>query len=217
MGSVLTAHRLSCSAAYGPSVPWPGTKPASSASQGRIHNHWITRKVPTVNQICSFQAHCTLPQQTGALNLDVSVLVHQLVGHSLWPQGSSIHGILQARLLGWVAISFCRGSFRPRNQTWVSCIAGRFFTVWATREAPSKTGEESMMNKQTLLRCLYHKNPVFLDPPVAQWLRLHIPNAQGWDLIAGWGTRPHMPQPKVPHATTMSRCSQINFFKKIGK
>ena len=44
-------------------------------------------------------------------------------------------GILQARILEWVAISFSRGSFQPRNQTWVSYIAGRFFTVWATREA----------------------------------------------------------------------------------
>ena len=52
------------------------------------------------------------------------------------PPGSSVHGILQARKLEWVAIPFSRGSSRPRNQTWVSCIAGRFFTIWATREAP---------------------------------------------------------------------------------
>ena len=49
--------------------------------------------------------------------------------------GSSIHGIFQARVLEWVAISFSRGSSQPRNQTWVSRIAGRRFTVWATREA----------------------------------------------------------------------------------
>ena len=44
--------------------------------------------------------------------------------------------ILQARILEWVAIPFSRGSFGPRDQTHVSCIAGRFFTVWV-REAPS--------------------------------------------------------------------------------
>ena len=44
--------------------------------------------------------------------------------------GSSVHGILQARILEWVAISSSRGSCRPRNQTQVSCIAGRFFTNW---------------------------------------------------------------------------------------
>ena len=49
--------------------------------------------------------------------------------------GSSVRGILQARILEWVAISFTRGSSRPRLHTWVSCIAGSFFTVWATREA----------------------------------------------------------------------------------
>ena len=44
------------------------------------------------------------------------------------PQASSVHGILQARMLACVAISFSRGSSWPRNWTWVSCIAGRFFT-----------------------------------------------------------------------------------------
>ena len=52
--------------------------------------------------------------------------------------GSSIHGILQARILEWVAIPFSRGSFRPRDWTQVSCITGRFFTIWATREAPGE-------------------------------------------------------------------------------
>ena len=51
------------------------------------------------------------------------------------PPGSSVHGILQARMLEWVAISFSRGSSWPRDWTQVSCIAGRCFTLWATREA----------------------------------------------------------------------------------
>ena len=42
--------------------------------------------------------------------------------------GSSIHGILQARILEWVAISFSRDSSLPKNPTGVSCIAGKFFT-----------------------------------------------------------------------------------------
>ena len=50
--------------------------------------------------------------------------------------GSSVHGIFQARVLEWVATSFSRGSSRPRDRTWVSRIAGRCFTIWATREAP---------------------------------------------------------------------------------
>ena len=50
--------------------------------------------------------------------------------------GSSVHGILQARILEWVAISFSRGSSRPRDRTPVSHIGGRRFNLWATREAP---------------------------------------------------------------------------------
>ena len=45
------------------------------------------------------------------------------------PPGFSVHGILQARRLEWVAMPFSRGSSQPRDQTFVSCIAGRFFTV----------------------------------------------------------------------------------------
>ena len=48
--------------------------------------------------------------------------------------GSSVHGIFQARVLEWVAISFSRRSSQPRDWTWVSCTVGRRFTVWATRE-----------------------------------------------------------------------------------
>ena len=48
------------------------------------------------------------------------------------PPGSSVHGILQTRILEWVAIPFSRGSSWPRDWTWVSYIAGRFFSVRAT-------------------------------------------------------------------------------------
>ena len=54
------------------------------------------------------------------------------LGHRL--PGSSVHGILQARILEWVAIPFSRGSSQPRDQTWVFCTAGRFVTIWVTKE-----------------------------------------------------------------------------------
>ena len=60
--------------------------------------------------------------------------------------GPSVHGVLQARTLEWVAVPFSRGSSWPRDRTWVSCIAGRFFTIWVTREAPL---------------CSYHIFPLF--------------------------------------------------------
>ena len=49
--------------------------------------------------------------------------------------GPSVQGISQTRILEWVVISFFRGSSQPGDQTQVSCIAGRFFTIWATRKA----------------------------------------------------------------------------------
>ena len=52
------------------------------------------------------------------------------------PPGSSVHGISQARILESVAILLSRGPSWPQDRTWVSCIAGRFFTIWATMEAP---------------------------------------------------------------------------------
>ena len=51
------------------------------------------------------------------------------------PMDYTVHGILQARILEWVAISFSSGSSKPRDWTQVSCFAGGFFTCWAVREA----------------------------------------------------------------------------------
>ena len=59
---------------------------------------------------------------------------------ALW---DPVHGILQARILEWVAIPFSRGSSQPRNRTQVSHIAGGFFTSWATREVKN-TGMGSL-------------------------------------------------------------------------
>ena len=57
------------------------------------------------------------------------------------PPGSSVHGILQARILEWVAIPFSRVSSQLRDQTGVSHSAGRFFTIWVTREATNYSSE----------------------------------------------------------------------------
>ena len=52
------------------------------------------------------------------------------------PMDNSVHGILQARILEWVAFPFSGGSSQSRNKTQVSCIPGGFFSSWATRETP---------------------------------------------------------------------------------
>ena len=56
------------------------------------------------------------------------------------PPGSSVHGILQARILDWVAMPSSRASLWHRNWTQVFFIGGRFFTLWATKEASKNTG-----------------------------------------------------------------------------
>ena len=60
-----------------------------------------------------------------------SVMSDSLRLHELY----TVHGILQARILEWVAFPFSRGSSQPRDWTQVSHIAGGFFTSWATTEA----------------------------------------------------------------------------------
>ena len=63
----------------------------------------------------------------------------------------TVHGILQARILEWVAFPISRGSSQPRDQTQVSHIAGRFFTSWATSVHNSHRSEEQALE-------LYNQN-----------------------------------------------------------
>ena len=87
------------------------------------------------------------------------------MSESLQPRGLYstrlfIHGISQARIMEWVAISFSRGSFRPRNQTPVSCLAGRFFTT----ESPWKPA------KASIKRCALWFFTVFLSQVFIKFL-----------------------------------------------
>ena len=95
-------------------VPWPRIKPRPPALKAWSLSHWTTGKV----KVKSFSRVWLF-----ATPMDSSL------------PGSAVHGIFQARILEWAAISFCRGSSQPRDWTQVSCIADRHFIVWATREA----------------------------------------------------------------------------------
>ena len=76
---------------------------------------------------------------------------HDPMGYSL--PGSSVHGILQATVLEWVAIAFCRGSSLIKARTSVSCSADRFFS----REPPGKHRTEDRKQRE---RQRSYKNPV---------------------------------------------------------
>ena len=73
------------------------------------------------------------------------VKVAQLCPTLCEPMNCTVHGILQARILEWVAVSFSWGSSQPRGQTQVSHILGEFFTIWATRH---KRGGQNGNSKQ---------------------------------------------------------------------
>ena len=62
------------------------------------------------------------------------------------PMDYTVHEILQARILEWIAVPFSRGSSHPRDRTQVSRIAGGFFTSWATREALRKPQKGKLAN-----------------------------------------------------------------------
>ena len=104
-----------------------------------------------------------------------------VVPDSLWPMdcsppSSSVHGILQARILQWVAISFSRGSSRPRDRTQVSHVAGRCFNLCATREAHKGQRDcefrSQRPSRQTGALC-FRKRHHFLFPQQRAVLWLH--------------------------------------------
>ena len=93
-------------------------------------------------------------QQKWASSRDLSFLCLILQEPMDWsPPDSSVYRILQARILEWAAISLSRGSSQVRDWTWVSCIAGRFFShqgspYWPSRKmimTPSGPGQPQLM------------------------------------------------------------------------
>ena len=108
---------------------------AISVTQGK-RNKWVSEAAQSCPTLCD-PMYCSLP-------------------------GFSIHGILQARILEWVTISFSRASSRPRDQTWVSRIGGRLFNLWATgkdksrvfalQREPSTKQKDNVQNGRTYLK-----------------------------------------------------------------
>ena len=94
------------------------------------------------------------------------------------PPGSSVHGILQARILEWVDIPFSRGSSQDKDRTQVSHIAGGFFAVWATREALNN-GYYVPSTHQVLCPQKGRNNPHGTSLMV-QWRRIHLPMQGTW-------------------------------------
>ena len=109
-----------------------------------------------VEMMNRFKGLCLVDRMSEELWMDVHNIVQEAVTKTIpkkkkykkWKSLSHVwlfvnpwtiqsNGILQARILEWVAVPFSRGYSQPRNQTRVSCTAGRFFTNWAIRETQS--------------------------------------------------------------------------------
>ena len=82
--------------------------------------------VPVHTRFCLCPPRVCFPESENEVTQSCLTLSNPMDG-SL--PGSAVHGIFQARILEWAAISFSRGSSQPRDQTWVSCIADRRFTI----------------------------------------------------------------------------------------
>ena len=118
-----------------PSAPAPSILYPASNLDWRLVSHMILymfqclspksshpRPLPQSPKDCSIHL-CLFCYLT--YRVIVTIFVNSIYMHSL--SGFSVHGIFQATVLEWVAIFFSRGSFQPRDQTRVSCIAGRWF------------------------------------------------------------------------------------------
>ena len=80
------------------------------------------------------------------------------------PMDYTVHGILQARILEWVAYPFSRGSSQPRNRTWVSHLAGGFFANWVIRVTKCSLAQGWSCGEKQLRLCRFLKkyHPIFI-------------------------------------------------------
>ena len=138
-GGILAQFRDDvCESLTGQALLWP--KPGQGLMESSLYS-WPTALPNTHRQTDTYSPHTYTPPITHTYIHYVCVCEVAQSCPTLWdpmgcsPSSSSVHGILQARILEWVAISFSRGSSPPRDRTQVSCIAGRRFNLGATREA----------------------------------------------------------------------------------
>ena len=132
-----------------------GIKSTSPTLAGGFFYHWATRKGP----------RCIYQSENNSVHSKLLQSCLTLCGHMICsPSGSSVHGIFQARILEWVAMSFSRGFSGPKDRTWVSHTAGRLFTNWTTRKA--QNNEVNCHNKKKI------EHPFSLPIKVSQYYKI---------------------------------------------
>ena len=145
-----THHSLPCSGKSPTTpLPWGGQNITMGRSTGEKKQRLPTGSGATIAVTYKLNDMLIPRPSSKKLSYCVSDKIHifcmyhyhipmSIISHYLNYLNSSVYGILQARILEGVAIPFSRGSSKPRAWTWVFCIAGRFFPIWATREAQSQ-------------------------------------------------------------------------------
>ena len=133
-------------------IPWPGIEPGTPALGTQSLSHWTTKESEServkVTQSCltlfdpmDYTVWNSPGQNTGVRSLSLlqGIVPTQGLNPSLLRCRQILYQLSHKenpRILQWVAYAFSSGSSGPTNRTRVSCIAGRFFTNWAMREAP---------------------------------------------------------------------------------
>ena len=112
--------------------------------------------------------------------------------------GSSIHGILQARILEWVAMPSSRGSSQPRDQTQVSHIAGGFFIIWATKARMNYYPSSSCSSKYILIH--YERTLLILQFNWETWVLWQTTEQESMQLSLSSSSSPSVP----PNQATFS-------------
>ena len=140
---------------------WAGTECFFSPGSTQWGQHFV---LPTVNS------------SSGSISCSVISDFCDPMDFSL--TASSVHGILQMRILEWVAIPFSRISSWPGDQTQVSCLAGRFFTIWATREDSGTYHCLSLYQSSnfSIVMCFLQN----LKSPKVHWSSLFVEVYENW-------------------------------------
>ena len=124
--------------------PWPRIRTFASTLEAQSLNHWAAREVPRIILIAGHVPKKWILVEFSAPAASLIICCCCLVPKSCLTlcdptdcklPGSAVQGIFQVRILEWVAVSLSRVSSKPRDRSLVLCIVGRFFTIWATREA----------------------------------------------------------------------------------
>ena len=143
---------------------------------------------------------------------------HSVVSNSMQPSGlysspgSSVHGILQARILEWVTIPFSRGSSWPRDRTQVSCTAAGFLTIWATWEAHSF--RKAHINIDGSMTAIFEQKSLpkrskpncFISDDFLYFLQVSITHFHAsWEenCFPGWSLNKHLPSETAPEAVNV--------------